>query len=132
QHHAVIVEQGVAFLEERVVEADADMLEHSDRDDAIEFLRHVAIVLQTELDLVGQSLFARTHARERKLALGQRDTGDAHLAKLGEVAREPAPAAADVERPPIRAEEKLGGQMALFTELDILARLVGGLAVTPP
>jgi hypothetical protein len=29
------------------------MLEHADRDDAIEFLRHVAIVLEAELDLVG-------------------------------------------------------------------------------
>ena len=65
QHHAVVVEQSRAFAEERVVEADADMLEHADRDDAVELLRHVAIVLQAELDvlrrqvLLGGALAAR-------------------------------------------------------------------------
>jgi hypothetical protein len=45
QHHAVVVEQSVAFAKESIVKADANMLEHADRDDAIEFLLHIAIVL---------------------------------------------------------------------------------------
>ena len=53
QHHAVVVEERTAFSEESVVEADADVLEHADRDDTIEFLRPVAIVLQTEVDPAG-------------------------------------------------------------------------------
>src|SRR5262252_597997 len=107
QHHAVVVEQSVAFAKESVVKADADMFEHTDRDDAIEFLRHVAIVLQAELDLVSQSLFGRARACKRELSLRQRDAGDARTTKLGEIQSKPAPAAADVEHAPIRRDEKL-------------------------
>ena len=46
QHHAVVGEQFGALAEERVVVTDADMLEHADRDDAVETLRDVAVVLQ--------------------------------------------------------------------------------------
>src|SRR5262249_59495241 len=104
QHHAVVVEQGVAFAKEGVIKADADMLEHADRDDAIEFLRHVAIVLEAEVDLLGESLLGRAHACKRKLSLRQRDASHARAAKLGEIECKPAPTAADVEHVPIRRE----------------------------
>ncbi len=52
-----------AFAEERVVEADADMLEHADRDDAVERSCHVAIVLQPEFDAGPTSLFSAARVR---------------------------------------------------------------------
>ena len=64
QHHAVVGEQVGAFAEERVVVADADMLEHADRDDAVEPLRDVAVVLQAELD-AGRRALAPRRARAR-------------------------------------------------------------------
>jgi hypothetical protein len=68
QHDAVLVEQAGTFAKEGVVKADPDMLEHASRDDAIEFLRHVAIIPQPELDLVGQPLLGRTRACKRELS----------------------------------------------------------------
>ncbi len=47
-----------AFAEIGVVVADADMLEHADRDDAVEFLGHVAVVLQAEFDALPESRFS--------------------------------------------------------------------------
>jgi hypothetical protein len=40
QYYAVVIEERVTFAKEGVIEADADMLEHTHRNDAIEFLRH--------------------------------------------------------------------------------------------
>src|SRR5712691_1906770 len=116
QQHAVVVEQGMALAEEGIVEADADMLEHADRDDAIEFLRHVAIVLQAELDFVGQSSFGRAHLREGMLLLRERDAGHACAAELAEIERKTAPAAADIEHVLIRREQKLSREVALLGE----------------
>jgi hypothetical protein len=68
QHYAVVIEEPVAFAKEGVIEADADMLEHANRDDAIEFLRHVAVILQPEPDLVGQALLGGARACKRELS----------------------------------------------------------------
>ena len=97
QHHAVVGEQVMALAEESVVVADADMLEHADRDDPVEFLRHVAIVLQPERDAVREAFFGCAPRCECVLLLGQGDAGDVGVQQLGEIEREPAPAAADVE-----------------------------------
>ena len=59
QHHAVVGQQLGAFAEERIVVADADMLEHADRDDAVELLLHIAIVLQPEVGALAQALLRR-------------------------------------------------------------------------
>ena len=77
QHDAVVGERGAAFAEELVIEADPDMLEHADRDDAVERAGHVAVVLQPEFDARRQSLLRRARARRRQLLLRQRDAGDA-------------------------------------------------------
>ena len=69
QHYAVVIEQGVTFAKEGGIEADADMLEHTHRNDAIEFPWHVAIVLQAELDLVAQALFGRPSSCDSELSL---------------------------------------------------------------
>ena len=57
------VEQLGALAEEGVVEADADMLEHADRDDAVEAAVDVAIVLQLEVDRCGQAASRRARSR---------------------------------------------------------------------
>ena len=109
--------------------ADANMLEHADRDDAVERLRHVAIVLQTEVDLVVQSLFGRALARARVLLLRERDAGDVRAAELGQIERKPAPAAADVEHALVPRDEQLGREMTLLGELGIVERLAAGLEI---
>ena len=53
-----------AFAEESVVEADADMLEHADRDDAVELALDVAVVDQAELDVL-RRLRSRARAARR-------------------------------------------------------------------
>ena len=77
QHHAVVGEQLGAVAEEGVVVADADMLEHADRDDAVEVsparrdspaggTRRAPARLFSAGALVG----------DRKLLARQRDAGD--------------------------------------------------------
>src|SRR3546814_11834824 len=87
QEHAVIGEQAGDLLEESVVEADTDMLEHADRDDAIEMARHVAVVLKTKLDAVREPLLRRAHAREPKLRLRERDAAGLCATDPGPVTR---------------------------------------------
>jgi hypothetical protein len=48
QHHAVIVEQLGASLDDCIVEVDVDMLGHVDQDDAAERSVDVKIILQQE------------------------------------------------------------------------------------
>ena len=98
QHDAVVGQELGAFAEKRVVEDQADVLEHADRDDAVEFFPQVAIVLHAELDRAGQVLFSRAFAGALPLLLRQRDAGDSGAAEFREIKRKPAPAAADVER----------------------------------
>src|SRR5258705_9597659 len=97
QNHTIVIEQGLALPEEGIVVAAADMLEHADRHDAIECLRHVAIVLHSEPDLAGQSLFGSANACKRMLLLRERYAGDARAAEFGEIERKATPTAADVE-----------------------------------
>src|ERR1700727_1871879 len=70
QHHSIVVEQSVDFGEEFVVPAGADVLEHSDRDDAIEGFTDIAIVLQPEVDPVGETHLASATGRDGELLLG--------------------------------------------------------------
>ncbi len=52
QHHAVVLHQRVHLGEELAVVMHADVLEHADRDDAVEAFGHLAIVLQAEANTV--------------------------------------------------------------------------------
>ena len=92
QNDAVGLEQLGAFTEERVVEADADMLEHADRDDAIVALTDVAVVLQLELHGAAEPLFLGADARGRKLFLRQSDSLHPRAADLGQIKGKAAPA----------------------------------------
>jgi hypothetical protein len=129
QHHPIVIEEAVALAKEGVIKADAYMLEHADRDDAVEFLRHVPVVLQSELDLLRHSFFARARPRERKLLLRKRDAGNARPAELGKIERKPAPAAADVEHAPVLRHEKLRRKMPFLGELGVVERLFLGFEI---
>ena len=65
QSDAVVGEELCAFAEERIVEADADMLEHADRDDAVELAFDVAIIDEPERRVLraGRAPSARFCAR---------------------------------------------------------------------
>ena len=99
QHDAVVGQQLGALAEKGVVEHQADVLEHADRNDAVEFFLQVAIVLHAEIDRAGQVFFSRALAGALPLLSRQRDAGDAGAAEFREIKRKAAPAAADVERP---------------------------------
>ena len=56
--------------EELVIMVDADVLEHADRDDAVERLGDVAIVLQPKFDLIGEPGLAGAGGGDGELLLG--------------------------------------------------------------
>ncbi len=52
QHDAVVGEQRADLAEELRIVRHADVLEHADRNDAVEFVGHGAIVAEFEADAV--------------------------------------------------------------------------------
>src|SRR5215831_8633710 len=129
QHYAVIAEQAVTFAKESLIKAKADMFEHAHRHDTIKFLRHVAIVLQAELDSVRWSLFSRARVCNLKLSVGQRYARDTRSTNFGKVERKTAPTAADVERVTTGRYEKLRRKVALLRKLGIIEGLLGSLEI---
>jgi len=92
QDHTVIGNKLRAFAEKSIVVADADVLEHADRDDAVEGPLNGAIVFEAEIRDPVQALFLGARARQRELFLRERHAFDMGAAHLGEVEAEPAPA----------------------------------------
>ncbi len=136
QHHRpVVLEQRRAFLEELVVEAGADMLEHADRDNAVERLRDVAIVDQLELRLVGEAGFGGALVGDAVLLLGEGDAGHGDIRHFREIETEATPAAADIQDLLSGGEAQLGREVTLLGELRVVERLAGvfevGAAVLP-
>jgi hypothetical protein len=76
QNDAVVGEEFCAFLEEGVVEADADVLEHPDRDDAVEAAPDIAIVDQLKFRAVRLAALHGALLRALMLLARQRDAGD--------------------------------------------------------
>src|SRR5258708_2591600 len=99
QHDAVVGENAGAFRKERIIEADADMLEHADRDDTVEGAGYVAIVERLEGGGAFHLSFPGALARYCELLLRKRDARDPGAADLRGIERKSAPAAADVEKP---------------------------------
>src|SRR5689334_13704433 len=97
EENAVFGEDLRAFAEIGVVEADADMLEHADRDDAVETAGDVAVVFEPEACVFGLPALRRPRGGARVLFRRQGDAGDARLRDLGKIEGEAAPAASDVE-----------------------------------
>src|SRR5262249_33942339 len=96
QHHdAVVGERPRALAKERGVVADADVLEHADRDDPVIVLGDITVVLHPEFNV--EALFARASASDVELFVGQCYAGYARACDLRKIKRKPAPAPADVE-----------------------------------
>ena len=101
------------------------MLEHADRDDAVELPVDVPIIDQFELHPVGDPA---SSARCRATFNCSRGQGDAEHVDLGnpvEIKRGPAPAAADVEHLLPRLQIELGGDMRLLVGLRLLQAVPG-------
>src|SRR5689334_5236367 len=89
------------------------MLVHADRDDLVESLalRHVAVILTTDLGLLAQSLFGDAPARLFDLSLAQRNADRLDAVMFGGPAHKPAPAAADVEQSVARFQSQFPAEM---------------------
>src|SRR5258708_4744854 len=121
QHHdAVVGENAGAFRKERIIEADADMLEHADRDDTVEGAGYVAIVERLEGGGAFHLSFPGALARYCELLLRKRDARDPGAADLRGIERKSAPAAADVEKPVSVFEQQLCGEVPLLGELGVV------------
>ena len=118
-----------AFAEIGVVEADADVLEHADRDDAVEAAANVAVILEPEACLLGLPALQGSFGRARVLLLRQRDAGDARLGGLGEVEGEAAPAASDIKHRRPGGDAQLRGEVTPLGELGVVERLTLGLEI---
>ena len=125
QRDAVLLEQPAHRVEEILEMNDADVLEHADRNDAIVAPRLLAIIPQVEADAVREPGGGGALGRELVLLDGKGKAGDLDIAFLGEIEREPAPAAADIEDALSGLEQQLGGEMALLVELRRLEIVVG-------
>src|SRR6185437_17034784 len=98
QHHDAVVRKQLGTVpKEGLVEIDADMLEHADRDDAIELALDVAVVLQQELGCAAKPAFGSTDVRGLPLLDRQRYAGDIGAQGLGEIETKAAPATSDIE-----------------------------------
>src|SRR5271163_2466618 len=127
QHHAIVFQQAPHMSEIFIVAGGADMLEHTDRDDAVERALDVAIVLQSEIDAIREVRVARTLRGDGLLLVRQRHPRHARAAGLREIEPHPAEPAADVERAMAFVDEQLGGDVALFRQLrlfEALARML--------
>ncbi len=74
------------------------MLEHADAGDAVEGAGGVAVILQADLDAVGQARLPDAFRRQVELVLRQRDADAARAELLRRTDHQRAPAAADVEQ----------------------------------
>ena len=112
--------------EEAPVMGDADMLEHADRDDAVELPVDLAIVAELEADArrTGRSARARSSATLRCSSLDSVTPVTSTCGGLGEIERKSAPAGADVEDLHAGCEHELGGEVALLGGLRLLERHV--------
>ena len=126
QRHAVRLQAALHRLEEGLVIRHADMLEHADRDDAVELPLHRAIVASARICTRSCSPAAAARAcAAASCSLRERDAGDAGAEFPRQRQRHAAPAAADVEHRQIRPVElQLGGDMALLGDLRLFQRLV--------
>ena len=116
-------EQPVAGGEEGWVLRVADRLEHLDRGDLRELSLERAVVLEADLDAVGEAGRRDALAGELELLLGERDAGDPRPVLAGRHQREAAPAAADLEHVVAGAQAQLVADRAQLPLLCLLERV---------
>ncbi len=105
----------------------ADMFEHADRDDPVELARHMAVIDQLELYLVGDAAFLGAAAGNLQLLLRQRDAEHLGPGLLVEIQRHAAPAAADIEHGHARLQRELRGDMRLLVGLRLFRVFAGSV-----
>ena len=126
QEHAVLIQKVVGFPEELLVVPLAHMLEHADRNDAVEGVVHLAIVAQLEADLVPQPFLFDPLGGEAVLFGGERDAGQIAAGLTRQRQTQTAPAGADVQDLQARLlDVELGGDVALFLRLGALQIVAG-------
>ena len=76
QGHAVLVQHFRHLAQVGAVVVDADMLEHADRNDPVEALIDIPVILQAELDLSFEPALRHPCPGGRRLLVGERDAGD--------------------------------------------------------
>jgi hypothetical protein len=102
----------------------SDVLEHSDRDDAVEGPARASVVLEPELDEARQPLLGRTLARDLVLLGAERHARDMDAVVAGKEQRHAAEAAADVEHALAGLQIELHGDVALLGFLCLVQRQV--------
>jgi hypothetical protein len=114
-----IIRQQVAQLVEKLrIIPLADMLEHADRDDAVERSLDFAIVAQVEADFRVQPGGPRTVLADAVLFDAQRHTGHVAACLASEMKAKAAPTGPDVQHlEPWTVDIQLGGQQALLLDL---------------
>jgi hypothetical protein len=117
---AVVGEKPGAFGKESVVEIDADMLEHADRDDPVEGAGNVTVIDCVERGAAIKAVLVGAAPRVFELLLGQRDAGNIRAAAFRRIEREPAEPTSNVEKPMIFSEEKLCGEVTLLGKLGVV------------
>ena len=109
------------------------MLEHANRDDAIEFRCEVTIILERELHASVEPGRLRPLDRQRVLLLRERYAHDLDVRDLRQVARETAPAGADVEhlhsrlQVQLRCDEPALVALCGFKRLALIAEVGAGV-----
>ncbi len=126
---AIVGQQLAHAVEVGLVVVDPHMLEHADRDDALEGAGHVAVVLQLELDDLAETFALGALAGERELLVRQRDARHMHVGGLGEIEAHAAPARADVEHALAVLEGELGRKVPLLGELGGVEIVAAGLEI---
>jgi hypothetical protein len=109
--------------------ADADMLEHADRDDAIERSGDVAVVHEPKLRVLPLSAIECSLLRAGVLLLRERDAGHVGAGNLGEIKSKTAPAAADIEHIRTGLDQQLRREVPLLGELRVVERLIRTLEI---
>jgi hypothetical protein len=125
-----VVQQPPARLEDReevghvrVDVAAPDVLDHADARDRVELVRgQVAVVAHLELDLAVEPRVLRLLPRQLRLRRRERDAEHPRAVLLRGVARERAPAGADVEDVVTRLQRQLATHHVELLELRLLQR----------
>ena len=89
----------------------------------------VAIIQQAERRILGAAALERPILRALELFLRQGDAGDPRAGDFGEIERQPAPAAADIEHRGAGLDAQFGREMPLLGELRVIKRRVRGFEI---
>src|ERR1700730_13421239 len=128
QHESIISQQVIALPEKRVVIPLADVFEHANGDDAIEFFRDLPIILNAKL--AGKPFRSGPLLRNSHLFVEKIDADNRNLGVLREIETEPAPSASDVENLEAGPQQQLGGNVPLLGELRIVERSVAAFEIS--